>query len=307
MEDGLYQVTTSYLCAGFLIENGRVTECAPILRRKLAYWKTVANLVSPSLQTIKRNTQMSLLSKLSTEQDIADEKDSVGGGSGPLESGLYPSTINMAYVTTSKGGAVGLVLNLKTEDGRDLRQTLWMTSGTAKGCKNYYEDKKGNKQYLPGFNLANSLALLTVGKEINALDTESKVVSIYSFEAKAEVPTKVDMVMDLLNQEIIAGVIKQTVDKNVQDDAGNYVPSGETRDENEIDKFFRTRDRMTTAEIRAQAEEATFIDTWSEKWTGVTRNRAKGAAAAGTAGAPKFGGTPAANTANKKPTQSLFG
>lgn len=42
MIDGLYQVTTSYLCAGFVIEGGRVTACAPILRKKLGYWMTVA-------------------------------------------------------------------------------------------------------------------------------------------------------------------------------------------------------------------------------------------------------------------------
>jgi len=45
MTDGLYQVTTSYLCAGFVIKDGKVTQCAPILRRKINYWKTIAKLV----------------------------------------------------------------------------------------------------------------------------------------------------------------------------------------------------------------------------------------------------------------------
>lgn len=40
--DGLYQVTTKYLCAGFTIKNGKVTNCAPILRKKIEYWKTIA-------------------------------------------------------------------------------------------------------------------------------------------------------------------------------------------------------------------------------------------------------------------------
>jgi hypothetical protein len=40
--DGLYRVTTPYLCAGFTVEGGRVTDCALILRRRLAYWRTVA-------------------------------------------------------------------------------------------------------------------------------------------------------------------------------------------------------------------------------------------------------------------------
>lgn len=42
MSDGLYQVTTRYLCAAFVVEGGVVTHCAPILRKNLAYWKTVA-------------------------------------------------------------------------------------------------------------------------------------------------------------------------------------------------------------------------------------------------------------------------
>lgn len=46
MVDGLYQVTTDYLCAGFVIRNGRVAECAPILRRKIDYWLTQAVLVT---------------------------------------------------------------------------------------------------------------------------------------------------------------------------------------------------------------------------------------------------------------------
>jgi hypothetical protein len=42
MRDGLYRVTTSYLCAGFVVEGGKVTRCAPILWKKLSYWMTIA-------------------------------------------------------------------------------------------------------------------------------------------------------------------------------------------------------------------------------------------------------------------------
>lgn len=248
---------------------------------------------------------MSLLANLATDSSIADEKDSIGG-SGPLDSGIYNCTVSMAHITKSAGGAMGLVLTLKTSDGKEVRQTLWMTSGTAKGCKNFYE-KDGEKHYLPGFLAANALCLLTVGKEVSQMDTETKVINLYSPEAKAEVPTKVEVLMDLLNQEIIAGIIKQTVDKTKKNEAtGAYEATGETRDENEIDKFFRAKDRMTTAEIRAQAEEAAFINSWDQKWSGKVKDRAKGAAA-GLPGVPKLGGAPGAAAATKKPTTSLFG
>ena len=246
---------------------------------------------------------MSLLKNLASDASISNEKDSVGGN-GPVESGLYPANISLAYLKKSDGGALALQVHAKTADGKELRQTLWMTSGTEKGATNYYIDKDGQKQYLPGFNLANSLALLAVGKELSQLDTETKVVNVYSSAAKAEVPTKVDMVVDLLGKDIVIGVIKQTVDKTSKNDAtGEYVATGETRDENEFDKFFRARDRMTTAEIRAQATEAVFASTWDGKWTGKTRDKTKGAkGGAGTAGAPKAG----AGAATKKPAASLF-
>lgn len=243
---------------------------------------------------------MSLLQNLKSDESIANERDSVGGG-GVLDSGLYKSTVSLAYLTKADSGAVGLVLNLKTEEGREIRQTIYMTSGTAKGGQNFYTDKDGKKQYLPGFLIANSLALLTVGKEISELDTETKVVNVYQKAAKAEVPTKVEMLVELLGKEIIVGLIKQTVDKTQKSDSGEYVATGETRDENEIDKLFRASDRMTTAEIRAQATEAAFANTWEAKHKGNTRNKAKGAGAAGTAGAPK-----AAAGVSTKPKQSLF-
>ena len=255
---------------------------------------------------------MSILASLVTDDSITNEKDTVGGGGNRiLDSGLYLCTVETAYITKATSGALGLVVNFKTEDGRDLRQTFWLTSGSAKGCKNYYE-KNGEKHYLPGFIMANSLSLLTTGMEINQLETEKKVIPLYNPEAKAEVPTKVDMVMDLLGKEILAGVLKVIVDKTKKNEAtGIYEPTGETREENEVDKFFRVRDKMTTAEIRAQAPEATFYKVWAEKWTGKVKEKAKGAgqAAGGLANANTGSlGLPKAPTASgiKRPTTSLF-
>ena len=248
---------------------------------------------------------MSLFKNVTSDSSIANERDSVGG-SRVLESGLIPMTVALAYGITASSGALGLVVALKGADKQEHRETLWMTSGTAKGGKNYYE-KDGQKHYLPGYLMANALCLLTVGKEISELETEQKVVPVYSKDAKTEVPTKVDMLVDLLGKEILVGMIKQTVDKTAKVEGTNeYVPTGETREENTIDKFFRSRDRMTTAEILARAETAAFADTWAAKWTGVTRNRATGAAGTGKAGAPKAAGTAGAPKAQNKPTQSLF-
>lgn len=47
MRDGLYRVTTPYLCAGFVLRDGKVVECAPILRKRIRYWMRVAEWVCP--------------------------------------------------------------------------------------------------------------------------------------------------------------------------------------------------------------------------------------------------------------------
>ena len=243
---------------------------------------------------------MSLLANLATDTEIQDETDSLGGGSRTLESGLYDVNIDVAYVMQSKGEATGIVLHLSTDDEREIRQTLWATSGKAKGKKNYYEDKNGNKKYLPGFLHANALALLTVGKEISSLETEERVIKLWNKDAGGEIPTKVNMLTDLVGKRILIGLIKQTVDKTSQDGSGNYAATGETREENEIDKLFRSEDKMTTTEIRAQATEPAFADAWEKKWAGVTKDRSTKVAAGSTAGAPKAAGA-------AKPTTSLFG
>lgn len=252
-----------------------------------------------------------LLSGLTTENapDVQNETDSVGGG-GPLESGAYKSTITLAYLQKSRSGALGLHIHFKAETGQEFRQTIYATSGDAKGNKNFYVNKQNEKKFLPGFLHANAICLLTVGKELGNMETEKKVVKLYSFDAGQEVPTEVDALVDLHGQEIIVGLQKRIEDKRAKGDDGQYHATGETREVNEIDKVFRARDGMTTSEIRAKADEATFIETWKEKWTGKTQDRStKGAgqtgapaANSGSAGAPS-GAAPAAD----KPKSSLFG
>ena len=243
---------------------------------------------------------MNMLAKLTVEDDIKEEVDSLGSGFVLLNSGLYEGIVKLAFISTADSEALALNVTIQREDETEVTQQFWMTSGKAKGCKNYYE-KDGVKNYLPGFLLANSLCQLTTGKGISELETEVRVVNLWNKDAKAKIPTKVNMVVDVLNKPIVFGIIKQTVDKNAKNDAGMYVATGETREENEIDKFFRAEDRMTVAEIKAKADVAVFADTWATKWTGVVKNKVKGAAAG--AGKP---GAPAGTGGAPKPKTSLF-
>ncbi|MCM2973801.1 hypothetical protein [Larsenimonas suaedae] len=227
---------------------------------------------------------MSQLSALASSDQFAPESDSLGS-SGPVDSGLYDADITMAFIQKSKGGALGVTLHAQLGN-REHRETIYVTSGDAKGNKTYYE-KDGKQFPLPGFQLMTSICLLTVGKELNQIDTEQKVVKLYSRDAGGEVPTQVDMLTPLLGQKIKLGLIKQIEDKNQFVEGQGYLPTGETRELNVIDKAFRAADNMTVAEIYAQATDAEFFRLWADKWAGETRNRAKGASnSAGASGMP---------------------
>jgi len=230
---------------------------------------------------------MSLFGDLKTTNDIEEEKDSIGRVA--WATGAYDFTIGLAYADTSTGGAKSVNLRLVTEDGRELRITEYVTSGTAKGGTNYYTNKDGKKRYLPGFEKMNQVCLLAAGKDLTEMDTEEKVITIWNPELSKEAPSKRQVLTDLLGKEITLGLIKVLEDQ--------YRDPTKERSTVEINKVFRTKDGMTVAEIKAQEPDASFITQWKEKYTSEyvsdKREKSKGGSA------PKGAITP-------KPTTSLF-
>lgn len=252
-----------------------------------------------------------MFENLQTSEDVQEATDNLGG-TFILDTDVHNMDIDMAYIDYSDGGAMSLVLTF-TSPGKTLRQTLWMTSGNDKGNKNFYLDRNNNKQYLPGFTLADDLSLMTCNIPMAQQVTEEKTINVYDFTAKKELPVKKQVVMSMLQKKIKVAVFKQIVDKSIKNPTFNadlpvsdanlkYVTTGETRDENEIDKFFSSAKSLTVVEARAGVQEGVFINQWIEKNAGVVRNRAKGATA--TAGAA--GGNTAAPAA-AEPKTNLFG
>lgn len=197
------------------------------------------------------------------------------GGSVLLESGVYDFTIKLAYGTLSKGKATALNLLLETADHIEIKQQLWVTSGEAKGRLPYYIDKRTKtKKFLPGYELANDLCMMTINKPLNQTVSEDKTIMLYDYSQGKEVPTQVKMLTELIGKKIFGGVIKQVVDKNILDSTTNtYVPSGEIREENEIDKFFHHPTGLTVTEATAKVAEPKFKNDWVKKWAEVTRDK----------------------------------
>lgn len=253
------------------------------------------------------------------------EADFTGGG-GIFDTDLYKATIKAAYEipsTKSKSVSMNLLLDI---DGREYREQIWMCNG--QGGVTYKDKKSGELKNLPGYNQVNSLFMLVLGKEIGQADVEELTLKLYDHVAKAEVPKAVDCYTELHGQEIYVAIQRQTVDKTKDDGNGNYVPTGETRDENEVVKFLPASRQVTMSEVNMHIkslggtltevleneemdavlesmpdEMGSYISTWLENNKGQTRNRAKGA---GKAEGKSFGGgSKKADTGEKK--KSLFG
>jgi hypothetical protein len=232
---------------------------------------------------------------------LEQSTDTLGGGGFTRESDIYSGKIKMAYAGAAKSGARFVQLIVDLPDGKEYKQTTYITN---KKGENFYLNKSDNskKVPLPGFTIIDDICLCTTGKPLAEQDAEEKVVKIYDFEAKAELPTSVPVLIELLGQDISLAILKVTENKQAADANGVYQPTAETREINDIDKVFNTATQMTVVEARNKAEAPVFWDNWLERNKGKTRD--KTSKVIGTPGAPRSG-PPQAGAAPARP--SLFG
>ncbi len=110
-----------------------------------------------------------------------------------------------------------------------------------------------------------------------------------------------------MGADITLGIVKQLVDKTEKStDASNnivYLPTGETRDQNEINKVFRTRDGLTVTEIRAALTEPAFKEQWLKRWQGEVHDKTTTVAGV-QSGAPDL--TAKREVGAQAPQESLF-
>lgn len=244
-------------------------------------------------------------SMVTSNEAKGEDTDHLGGNFGPIDTGVYDMTIKMAYAIVSKGGANGVVFEFASEDGKKtVSLTEYISSGKDKGYTNYYEDKQtGEKKLLPGYLKVDSIALLATMQELGAQTWEEKLVPIYNYDAKGEVPTKVPVCTSMLGCKIKLGVLKINENKTKKNDAtGKYDKINEAREINEVNKIFHAETGKTIQEYREKVENAEFLAKWIAKYGTATIDKFKTVAGAPVAGAPA--GQAAAG--GGKPTASLF-
>ena len=225
---------------------------------------------------------MSLLGGLKKDDSIERSADSVGFSA--LESDVYQGTIKQAYGTESDGGAKAIALELDL-NGTTYKETIYFTSGNEKGQKPYYETKNGKKVFLPGYQTLDDLCAVTTEQYLASQETEEKKVKIYNKEAKKELPTDVEVLVDLIGKKVQLGVVK-----TIENKWSNGVMLSDTVQKNSIDKVFN-EDGFTLNELLAETEEPVFINTWLDKNKGVTKDNSKPVAGtSGSEGSPKKSG-----------------
>lgn len=194
------------------------------------------------------------------------EKDILGGRS-LLPTDVYDGNIVVAYITTSSGGARAFNFVFNVND-KTIRETIYVTN--KQGGVTYTKD--GKKYPLPGYSLVNALTKLTIGKEIPQLTFENKLVKIYNFELKKDVPTEVPVAVELVGEAVTLGIEQVRENKQAKDQAGNYVDTAEIRESNAVTRVFHTKTGQTAAEYDAQAP-AEFKGLWLKEFKGKVRDK----------------------------------
>lgn len=201
----------------------------------------------------------------------AEDNDYLGG-SYLKESDLYKVKIDMMYDVKAASGAEAVAFVFKCDDDTEIKQTIYYTN---KAGEHMYASKKpgGPKTPSMGFNLINSLFAVVLGPDTAIPTPQDKEINIWNAEAKAELPKSMPVYTTMLGKEVVLGLLKDRVNKNVKGDNG-WVATNEDQEENSINKFFSDKG-FTSTEMKAKLEVPEFAAKWKAQWAGKVRDRFK--------------------------------
>lgn len=188
-------------------------------------------------------------------------EDVIATGGFLLPTGLYPMVIENAFLDKTDSGAMMMHVHLKRKIGGNqvYRFSNCILSGNDKGNKPTYV-KDGKEYPLPGYSQMNQICKIAGDVTLGQIEPENKLIKLYDFDAKAEVPREVPVVTQIVGQEILVGIRLRKENKRALSN-GKWVDTNEAREFNEIDKVFYP-DGFTVTEKVAEATEAAFVEKW---------------------------------------------
>ena len=244
---------------------------------------------------------MSLFQQLGDE-GLEQVQDRLGGFQ-PFNTDVYPAKIKAAYAGKSAEGAMSVTV-MADIGGKEYRETLYITN---KKGENFYLNKQDAKKKvpLPGFTTVNDICLIACEKPLSQMQTEEKIIKLYDYDAKQEVPKPVQMITELIGKDVALGIFRQLENKSTKDSSGKYVATPETREINVIEKVFHPELKLTVAEAQNGKTKGEFWDAWVERNKDTIRDKREiKDGAGGTAGAPRP--APTAQAQQAAPKTSLF-
>lgn len=257
---------------------------------------------------------MSLLSKIKSKASstAVEQEERLGGGGFHRAAGVYDMDIQLAYLTSAASGAVAVNYVLKDEKS-EYRETVYISN---KEGENFYykKDANGNltdeQVLLPGYQQLNSICLLTLDKPFDELEGEERVVRLYDFEEKKEMPKTVEHLPELIGQTIKVAISDTLENKRKKNDATNkYEPIDETREVNQIEIVAHAESGATVTELRKMndGEDITLgahITAWNDRYAG--KQQDKRTIKDGNGGSAGKSGKPTPSASGEKKTSSLF-
>lgn len=237
---------------------------------------------------------------------LEKNEDRLGGGFQPLETDIYTMTIKGFYVSQSEGGAKAINIIALRPDGKEYRETVYITKKTG---ENFFISAEKKKVPLPGFTIIDDICLVTDGGDLSTQTFEERTINVYDYDAKKDLPKVVMQAVNIVGKQVDLGIYQIQENKNEKNEqSGEYEPTEKVVTKNVIRKVWHSEAKMTVAEAENGVEEqGVFWKKWQETHKGkvddskVVKVGAGGPAKSGPPLAQKADGGEAA------PRKSLFG
>lgn len=237
---------------------------------------------------------------------LEKNEDRLGGGFQPLETDIYTMTIKGFYVSESEGGAKAINIIALRPDGKEYRETVYITKKTG---ENFFISAEKKKVPLPGFTIIDDICLVTDGGDLSTQTFEERTINVYDYDAKKDLPKVVMQAVNIIGKQVDLGIYQILENKNEKNaQTGEYEPTEKVIPKNVIRKVWHSEAKMTVAEAENGVEEqGVFWQKWKDTHKGkVDDSKVVKVGAGGPAksGPPLAQKTEGGETA---PRKSLFG
>lgn len=187
----------------------------------------------------------------------------------PLDTDLYKGNIKLAYLAIHESKAKGIVFEFDLGGGKTLK--IEQIISTKEGKNTFVNSKTKKTAPLAGFTVVDDICTVTTGKGLKGQPTEQKMVKVYNYDKKEDVPTQVHVLTDLIGKEVGLAVVKKVENKQKKVD-GVYVATSEKVTRNDIYKVVYPNTGATVNET-AEKKDPTWAANWVKNNRGTTKEK----------------------------------